>query len=172
MRVLTRRGGALSALGIVVEGCRAGNHPLVNRFMRGVFNLRPSTPRYAATWDVKLVLQRIRTMDPLQSLSLKDLSLKLVMLMALTQAARIQTLHLLLLKNIAFGENSVTVMLGDNIKQCRPKFNVQTVEFRAYTQDNRLCVLMTMKEYIDRTEELRTESGNADGKLLVSYINP
>ncbi|KAK3894573.1 hypothetical protein Pcinc_001665 [Petrolisthes cinctipes] len=36
--------GALSSLGIVVGGCRAGNHPLVNRFMKGVFNLRPSKP--------------------------------------------------------------------------------------------------------------------------------
>ncbi|KAK3889264.1 hypothetical protein Pcinc_006829 [Petrolisthes cinctipes] len=36
--------GALSSLGIVVGGCRAGNHPLVNRFMKEVFNLRPSKP--------------------------------------------------------------------------------------------------------------------------------
>ncbi|MPC69771.1 hypothetical protein E2C01_064002 [Portunus trituberculatus] len=32
---------AFSSLGIVVDVCRAGNHPLVNRFLRGVFNLRP-----------------------------------------------------------------------------------------------------------------------------------
>lgn len=37
--------GALSSLGIVLDGCRAGNHPLVNRLLRGIFNLRPSTPR-------------------------------------------------------------------------------------------------------------------------------
>ncbi|KAK3890227.1 hypothetical protein Pcinc_005762 [Petrolisthes cinctipes] len=40
----TLQEGALSSLGIVVGGCRAGNHPLVNRFMKGVFNLRPSKP--------------------------------------------------------------------------------------------------------------------------------
>lgn len=164
--------GALSALGIMVEGFRAGNHPLVNRFLRGVFNLRPSTPRYAMTWDVKSVLQKLRLMVPLHSLSLKDLSLKLVMLMALTQAARIQTLHLLLLENIVFGEDSVSVLLGGHLKQCRPKFNVRTIVFKAYTQDYRLCVFRTMMEYIERTERLRTESGNADGKLLISYIKP
>ena len=38
--------GALSLLEIVVGGCRAENFPLVNRFLRGVFNLRPSTLRY------------------------------------------------------------------------------------------------------------------------------
>ncbi|MPC68173.1 hypothetical protein E2C01_062370 [Portunus trituberculatus] len=69
---------APSALGIMVEGCRAGNHPLVKRFLHWVFNLLPSMSRYAATWDMKPVLQRVRTMDPLHSFSLKDLSLKLV----------------------------------------------------------------------------------------------
>ncbi|MPC44228.1 hypothetical protein E2C01_037895 [Portunus trituberculatus] len=42
--------GDLSSLGIVVDGCRAGNHPMVNRLLRGVFHLRPPTPRYSDTW--------------------------------------------------------------------------------------------------------------------------
>ena len=111
-------------------------------------------------------------MEPLHSLTLKDLTLKMVMLMAMTQAARIQTLHLLLLVNIAFGKESVSVLLGGNIKQCRPRFNVRNIVFKAYPQDYRLCVVKTMKEYLERTESLRTESGNADGRLLISYIKP
>ncbi|MPC93659.1 hypothetical protein E2C01_088796 [Portunus trituberculatus] len=51
-------------------------------------------------------------------------------------------------------------------------FNVQTVRFTAYDQDGRLCVLKTLKEYIKRTDELRTGSGNVDGKLLISYVKP
>lgn len=86
---------ALSSLGIVVNGCRAGNHPLVIRFMKGNFNLRPPSTRYTETWDVQPVLSLLRSMYPLHILTLKDLSLKLVTLMALTQAARVQTLHLL-----------------------------------------------------------------------------
>ena len=64
------------------------------------------------------------------------------------------------------------ILLGDNIKQCRPKFNVRNIVFKAYPQDYRLCIVRTMKEYIERTERLRTESGNADGRLLISYIKP
>lgn len=59
------------------------------------------------------MLQHLRAMDPLSSFSLKDLTLKLVMLMALTQAARIQTLHCLLLKNISFGQASVCLVRGN-----------------------------------------------------------
>ena len=37
------------------------------------------------------------------------------MLIALTQAARVQTVHLLMLKNISIGKDSICVWLGDNI---------------------------------------------------------
>ena len=57
--------GTLSSLGIVGDGCRAGNHPLVSRLLRRVFSLRPPKPKYAETWYVKLVLEKLRTMEPL-----------------------------------------------------------------------------------------------------------
>lgn len=164
--------GALSSLGITVDGCSAGSHPLVTRFLKGVFNLRPSVPRYTRTWDVQQVLQYLRAMDPLSSLSLKDLTLKLVMLMALTQAARIQTLHCLCLQNINFGQDSVCVWLGETIKQCRPKFNVRFVIFKAYSTDIRLCVCETLKMYIAKTEEFRKSAHQENGQLLLSFIKP
>lgn len=163
--------GALSSLGIVVDGCRAGNHPLVNRLLRGVFNLRPSTPRYTDIWDVQLVLQKIRTLGPLCALSLKDLTLKLVMLMALSQAARLQTLHLLLFENIQIKKDSISVWLGGNVKQCRPKFNLRMVSFKVYTKDSRLCVCETLKMYIARTKQFRNEV-QQNGNLLISFIKP
>lgn len=48
---------ALSSLGIVVDGRRAGDHPLVIRLLKGVFNLCPTKPRYIRTWDVKPVIE-------------------------------------------------------------------------------------------------------------------
>lgn len=87
--------GALSALNIKVDGTLIGRNPLVIRFMRGVFNLRPSMPRYTEVWDVEKVLKTLRGMSPVRSLSLKDLTLKLTMLIALTGAARTNTIHLL-----------------------------------------------------------------------------
>lgn len=66
MSVNTPR-GVIPSLGIVVDDCRAGNYSLVNRLLRGVFHLRPSTPRYTETWDVIPVFRKLRTMHPLQS---------------------------------------------------------------------------------------------------------
>lgn len=163
---------ALSSLGIVVDGCRAGNHPLVIRFMKGVFNLRPPLPRYAATWDVQPVLRRLQSMHPLHTLSLKDLSLKLVMLMALTQAARVQTLHLLTIKGVCIEQDFFMVPLSGNIKQCRPQFNVRVIKFLAYTKDASLCVCETLRQYLDRTRELRQGMGQESYSLFLSFIKP
>lgn len=156
----------------MLDGCRAGNHPLVNRLMRGIFNLKPTMPRYHDTWEVKPVLTKLKQMEPLQTLSLKDLTLKLVMLMALTQAARVQTLHLLVLKNISIQENSISVWLGGNIKQCRPGFNVQFVRFLAYAKDKSLCVCRTLRTYLEKTEHLREKTGEKNGRLFISFIKP
>ena len=41
-----------------------GNHPLVSRFLKGVFELKPSLPRYHRIWDVSVVLRHLKTLDP------------------------------------------------------------------------------------------------------------
>lgn len=47
---------ALSALGLKFDSVLVGQHPLVIRYLRGVFNLRPSRPRDTHIWDVCKVL--------------------------------------------------------------------------------------------------------------------
>lgn len=81
---------------------------------------------------------------------MKDLTLKLVMLIALTQAARVQTLHLLVLKHIRIKEDAISVWLGDNNKQFRPGFNVQFVRFLPYTKDKSLCVCRALRTYLKK----------------------
>ena len=56
------------------------NSVLVNRFMKGISNVRPSLPRYAYTYNVKIVLDYLASLH-LQTLSLRDLSMKLVLLL-------------------------------------------------------------------------------------------
>ena len=112
--------------------------------MKGVFNLWPPLPRYTVTWDVASVLDTLRSLHPLHELPLKTLILKLVTLMALTQAARVQTLHILVLTDFFMGEDSCSVQLRGSIKQCRPKHNIRRVQFVAYPKDPRVCVLITL----------------------------
>ena len=45
---------SLSPLGLTIESRTAGSHPLVIRFLKGVFNTRPPQPRYSSIWDVNV----------------------------------------------------------------------------------------------------------------------
>ena len=105
---------ALSAIGLIKDGFAIGAHPIVIRFMEGIFNLKPVKARYFETWDVDKVLLDLRT------LSLKMLSLKLAMLLALTLASRTQSIHLLGISNMQKGYDTYTLHYSDLSKQTRP----------------------------------------------------
>jgi hypothetical protein len=73
---------ALSALGIVFDDFIIGKHPLVIRFCKCVFNMRPPKARYKETWDVSKSIEYLKSLSPVQDLSLNFLTLKLAMLIA------------------------------------------------------------------------------------------
>ena len=67
---------------------RLGDLPVVSRFMKDIFRMKPPTPRLSSTWNVKGLLEFLATLDPPSDLTLKMLSLKLAALLALTSSAR------------------------------------------------------------------------------------
>lgn len=62
--------------------CLAGTHPLISLFMRGVYISRPTQSRYTIC-DVKVVLDYLGQWKDNKELSLKELSLKTITLVAL-----------------------------------------------------------------------------------------
>ena len=160
---------ALSSLGIKWENISVGNHPLVVRFLRGIYNLRPVKPKYKEIWDVNKVLIYLRTLSPVSELTLKDLTLKLVMLMGLTNATRVQTLHLLTVKGIQKMKSEFIIYVDGLLKQSRPCFNIDCLKFSSFPPDRRLCIYFVLKEYLKRTRLLREDS---EPKLLISYSKP
>lgn len=68
-----------------------GSHPLICRLLKGVFNQRPSRPRYSDIWDVSVVLNLLRSLSPARELSLLLLGAKLLTLCALVTGHRCQT---------------------------------------------------------------------------------
>lgn len=59
--------------------------------------------------------------------------------MSLTQAARVQTLHLLVIHGMNIS-NDYFYSVGLHIKQSRPNFNIKRMKFQAYSKDDSLCV--------------------------------
>ena len=80
-----------SAIGSVhekIDGIEVGKHPLIARILKGVFNKRPPRSKYNSVWDVYQVLAWLKSIGPSDSLSLRDLTIKTTMLLALTRPCR------------------------------------------------------------------------------------
>ena len=71
-----------------VDGYSAGQHPLVLKLMKGVFNEQPPLPHYLCTWNVQTVISHISSWGLNGFLSLRQLSWKTAMLLALTRPSR------------------------------------------------------------------------------------
>ncbi|XP_013418549.1 uncharacterized protein LOC106179464 isoform X1 [Lingula anatina] len=159
---------ALSAVLIMESGIPFGAMPIVKRFIKAVYQSKPPSPRYHCIWDVKVVLDYLCTLPIVSRLSLKDLTLKLIVLMALTSAQWGQTLHLLNTGDMHIGKASYTFTIHQHIKQSRPRTTLPAIKFSAYPVNKKLCVVNCLSEYLLRTQSLRKEGD----RLFVSYTKP
>ena len=78
--------------GVTPDHTPVGKHFLVYRYLKSVFNKLKPMPKYNNHWPVDTVLDYLSLFWPLDGISLKELTLKLVMLIALTTGQRCQTL--------------------------------------------------------------------------------
>lgn len=142
------------------------NHPIIVRYVRGVFNCRKPAPRYEETWDVAPVLRYIELLMPLNKLPLKELTLKLVMLLALTSGQRCQTLTFLDTTAMTKTPEYYLFHIQQHVKQDRPGKLLSSVFIKKYTREE-LCVYTTLQHYIERTKLCRDAE-----QLLLSYVKP
>lgn len=158
---------ALSSYVTLEDGTCVGKHPLVSRLMKGIFQEKPPRPKYTEIWDVSIVLEYLQSLSPVDTLSLKELTLKLVVLILLVSGQRGQTVHMLNIDRMSFSNNCYTFQLVGHLKQSRPGVNNPLVKLTAF-EDKTLCVVSTLKEYLTRTQNLR----GSEGQLFVSYQKP
>ena len=144
-----------------------GSEPLVCRFMRGVFNLRPARPRYSSIWDVSIVLNYLRRLVPAANLSLHMLSAKLVTLLALVTGQRCQALHAMDIEFMHLSESRAVFHIEPLLKTNSPKSSATALTICAYREDRCICVIKCLKHYLKRTKHLRTST-----KLFISTLSP
>ena len=85
---------ATSAYHEYIDGKLFGQHPKVCALLKGVYNKRSPQPRYVFIWDVQIVINYIKSeWRYSEGPSDRLLTLKLVMLMALTSASRASAIH-------------------------------------------------------------------------------
>ena len=153
-----------------VEGVPIGQHPLVTRLMKGVYNLRLPKPRYTYTWDVDMVTQYIVGMGENTSLPLRQLSQKLALLMALVVASRTSELQALDLRFRVYRPNGVLFRLTGITKTQRVGSPPKERFFGAFS-DKQLCVVDCLKCYEEATAKHRDPQSEVQ-PLFLSYIRP
>lgn len=82
--------------------------------------LKATLPRYNVTWDVEKVLSFLANMPSIDEITLKRLTYKVTVLLGLLSGQRVQSLHLMSIKNIEFIDNVVKIRIGDLLKHSRP----------------------------------------------------
>ena len=159
---------ALSTIVTFPNGESLGKHPLISRFLRGVFVMRPSFPRYQSIWDASVVLRSFDSMESNSQLSLRHLSYKAVTLLALLTAQRVQTLHVLMLDDIVLTDTECHIAVRRLLKQTRPGRHLSEIVLPAFPSNKNVCVVEVLHEYVARTSPLR---GTAQ-TMFISYRKP
>ena len=162
---------AISSTHLPIDGFPVGKHPMVCRLLKGAFNSRPPQPRYTETWDVAKVTRYIQSKGCNADLSLKDISMKLAMLLALTLASRSPDLVRLTVKGVRFIPNGVELIPEGLAKQARPgKEQSQRLIIIPRFPDERLCPVQCLQAYLKATSEFRRSVKFM--KLFLSFKAP
>ena len=131
-----------------------GNVPMISRVFRYFYRERPVFPRYMVTWDVGIVFRFLAQWHPPATLSLKNLTLKTVALIALTSSDRAQTIHALSTDHMEFVPNGQEFNVPSLLKHSRrgrPSKKVLCVEWDA----PELNVCEYVRCYLARTFKFR-----------------
>ena len=164
-RSLNAYRSAISSVHDTVDGVEVGKHPIISRLLKGAYHARPLFPRYTCTWDVQVVLRYFESLGPSTSLSLKLLTFKLVMLMALTRPSRSADLASLQLDRQHYKPEGVVFLPATLAKQSSQGRLLREFFFPSFPHNTTLCPVETLKLYERCTAALRPKDTN---KLFVA----
>ncbi|XP_077256292.1 uncharacterized protein LOC143894093 isoform X1 [Temnothorax americanus] len=138
----------------------SSNNPIMTRFFKGVFKLRPTKAKYDSIWDIEVVLRWAEELEPLETLDLKQLTYKLVILMALATAHRVQTLALIKINNISISQEGVQITITEAIKTSKVGVDQPKFFLPFFKERSKACVARAIIRYLAATKDLRKSEKN------------
>lgn len=156
-----------SALSLLL-GDHLGQDERIKRFFKGVFRIRPPVPRYNETWDTSIVLNYLATVYPYENISLEKLSKKLITLLALVTAHRVQTMSKITIDNITFRTERIIIKIVDLIKTSRSGSCQPLLTLPYFLERPDICPAKCLEAYISLTNQLRKDTKH----LFISLRSP
>jgi hypothetical protein len=129
---------ALSTIILPIAGIPFGKDPLLCRFLKGFFELKPCLPKYLRIWDVNKVLLYLTQFSPVNEMTLKDLRMNLATLLCLLTGQRCQTIHNINVNFIQFTDGECMVIIREILKHTKAGKHQPPLKLRAYPDDRRL----------------------------------
>ena len=136
--------------------------------MKGVFEKRALHPRYNKIWNESLVLNYLTALDTVEKLTLKDLTLKLLMLLLLITEQRGQSIRLLNIITMRPCDTSCVFNLTSHSKTSKQGKPASAITIQDFKQDCSICPIRTVKEYLRRTDTIRGD----EQQLFISFPKP
>ena len=138
-------------------------HLLIRTLLKAVRVSIPPSPKYTQLWDINSVLEFFTNWLDNSSLSLKQLSAKLTIILSLISCKKVSDVKALDLSNRMFTSQGVLF----NIVQ-RTKTKLSSVEYPSFPINPKLCVVLCLQEYEKCTGAFRT----SPAQLLISFVKP
>lgn len=156
-----------SALSLIFGKTFSENHN-VSRFVKGVYKMRPCFPKYQTTWDTNVVLDYVSNWYPNEAIPLDKLTKKLVALLALSTAQRVQTLSLIRLTNVKVNQRlNIEITIDDIIKTSAPGKPMPRLIIPFFPNNIEICPAQTLLSYIETTSNSRLNP-NTDRLILTA----
>ena len=135
---------ATSAYHVHIDNNPIGQYPRVCTLMTGIFNNRPPKRRYNFVWDIEKILNYLSKLSENLSLPIRVLSHKLALLLSLTTASRVSEICQLNTEYIIEVEDKIAFTFHKLTKSWRKGRPPLSVEFCAYLQNPKLCVVQAI----------------------------
>lgn len=151
-----------------IDGIDIGKHPMVSRLLKAVYNKRTPRAKYSAFWDADRVLYSLKELGATESLTLKQITLKTVLIVALSAFIRVSELASIGFKSLRFEETEVRFSLLKP-RKAQSSGPLPNIILKRNPQDPQLCPVICLKAYVEKTRELR----NGDsGELFIALVPP
>uniref|UniRef100_A0AC35F6U8 Reverse transcriptase domain-containing protein n=1 Tax=Panagrolaimus sp. PS1159 TaxID=55785 RepID=A0AC35F6U8_9BILA len=139
---------------------------LLTRFHKGMLREKPSAPKQAAIWDIEPVLAWIKSQWPLESMILKNLTRRCILLLAICSPKRASELAALSLDELRQSHTKWEFRLLRTKNRGGGKPHAAT--FELFEPDARLCPIKSLEAYLLATKPVR----NSESRLFLSFKAP
>lgn len=140
---------AISSVLPFVDNLPFGQHYIVKHLMKGILKENPPLPKYTVLWDVDLVLSYLKDLPDNKDLSLKVLSKKLAILLAIADPKRVSELARLNIRFMKLTPEYVVFRLYFRFGKIQRNCTAKEVTYRRF--DESICVFECLCVYLEAT---------------------